>query len=371
MTSILTPTRHDFRRPTWWAAFLALIVISFPPVSRAQDTTPPTVNSVTVANDGYSIEVQFSEPMELNSAADPFNYLVDESFGPDWVIVWFSQYAVDLFFNAPIQPGMHQLSIWALVDLSGNALAEPTVIPFTWDPPVLTSAVANCSGTELTATFSAPVDPNPGADVFLYHVVDENGDWIDSVYFIGAVLHPDNQTVTLMLDEYSPLLPGQSYGLLTEMITGPNGEMYSWFQTVPVQFAPIPPVVACRVTVNRLSPVNNQLVDVGFSATSSEPDVQIQVFSDEPEVATLQDATLADGVLKLRARRDPGSDGRVYLIVVTSIDACGDVGVCCSSVVISKNGGAAALASVQAQAEAAQAQCSAAGSPLTPYRIFP
>ena len=133
----------------------------------------------------------------------------------------------------------------------------------------------------------------------------------------------------------------------------------------------VPPTVTCRVARSVLSPLNLALVNVGLSAATSEGTVRIQVFSDEREVGPIKDAVYANGILKLRARINPHSDGRVYLIVVTSTDPCGNVGVCCSTVVVPKNGTQKALASAQAQAAAAQAQCSATGSPLTPYRILP
>jgi hypothetical protein len=40
----------------------------------------------------------------------------------------------------------------------------------------------------------------------------------------------------------------------------------------------------------------------------------------------------------LRARRDHAGDGRVYLVVVTSTDPCGNVGVGCKSVVVPRSG---------------------------------
>lgn len=139
-------------------------------------------------------------------------------------------------------------------------------------------------------------------------------------------------------------------------------------QHVPLQFDTEPPVVDCTLAVNTLSPANNHLVDVGLAANSGGI-LQLQVFSDEPELSVLDDAVLNNGSLQLRARRNPTLDGRVYLIVVTSTDACGNIGVCCRTVVVPLNGSQAALDAVNAQAAAAQAQCSPQGAPSTPYRM--
>jgi len=207
------------------------------------------------------------------------------------------------------------------------------------------------------------MNPQPLFDPFLY--------WVDGY----GVLAPGDvrgfgatgfNSVELY---FSPPL---SPGLHTLFIDSGNADLSNNFlESTTVPFAVAAPLIRCSVAVSSLFPVNNGLVNVGLSATSSESDLQVQIFSDEPEVATLQDAELADGILKLRARRNPGSDGRVYLIVVTSTDACGNVGVCCSTVVIPKNSTKKAVASVIEEAAAAQAQCSATGSPLTPYRILP
>jgi hypothetical protein len=59
------------------------------------------------------------------------------------------------------------------------------------------------------------------------------------------------------------------------------------------------------------------------------------------------------------------------LIVVTAADACGNIATCCTTVVVPKNATTGALNAVQAQAQAAQANCSPAGSPTTPFRILP
>jgi hypothetical protein len=234
------------------------------------------------------------------------------------------------------------------------------------DPPDIVSAVAQCDGLNVVVTFNEAVDSASSQDVFNYMIFDSNGNLVP---IFNAVL-ANAQTVLLSVNPSTPLMPGQSYILQAFFICDTSGDCFDQ-QTVAIQFETEPPVVACSVAVHTLLPANKQLVNVGLTASSSEGNFQVQVFSDEPEVASLQDAVLVGGALQLRARKNPGSDGRVYLIVVTSVDGCGNVGVCCTTVVVPATGSQASLNAVNAQAAAAQSQCSSGGAPSTPYQILP
>jgi len=249
------------------------------------------------------------------------------------------------------------------VDSAVATVSIDVVVPP--DPPEVLSAVADCHGSEVVVLFSEPLDPPSATDVFNYFIQDPIGVFH---VVIAATLEADQQTVTLVLDP--PLNPAFSYLLSVTAICDLVGDCLA-FQTVSLAFETVAPEVVCSVATSVLFPANNALVNVGLSAASTEANLQVQVFSDEPEVGQLQDATLSNGILQLRARRNPGSDGRVYLIVVTSSDPCGNLGVCCTTVVIPSNGTATALAAVNAQAAAAQAQCSPTGSPSTPNQILP
>ena len=68
---------------------------------------------------------------------------------------------------------------------------------------------------------------------------------------------------------------------------------------------------------------------------------------------------IAAGTLRLRAERDAGSDGRVYLIRVKSTDSSSNTSQNCLTVVVPKSLGAADVASVNAQATAMRAACMA------------
>jgi hypothetical protein len=249
------------------------------------------------------------------------------------------------------------------VDSAEATVSIDVVVPP--DPPEVLSAVADCHGSEVVVLFSEPLDPPSSTDVFNYTIQDPVGAFH---VVIAATLGSDQQTVSLVVDP--PLNPALSYLLSVTAICDLVGDCLS-VQTVPLAFETIAPDVVCSVATGTLFPANNALVNVDLSAASTEANLQVQVFSDEPEVGQLQDATFSNGILQLRARRNPGSDGRVYLIVVTSLDPCGNLGACCTTVVIPKNGTSAALAAVNAQAAAAQAQCSPTGSPSTPYQILP
>jgi hypothetical protein len=139
-----------------------------------------------------------------------------------------------------------------------------------------------------------------------------------------------------------------------------------------------PPTVACRVAQSSLWPANHNLVNVGltFSATdncSSPPLVQVMVFGDEDDETATGDGNhapdaknIAANTLRLRSERKGDSDGRVYLIVIKATDSSGNVGTCCSTVVVPHDQSGASIASANAQAAAAQAFCQSHGGAPPP-----
>jgi uncharacterized protein YjdB len=107
-----------------------------------------------------------------------------------------------------------------------------------------------------------------------------------------------------------------------------------------------PPVVSCSVAVSSLWPPNGALTDVGLQtsahdACDGELPVAVQVTSDEGG---------SFAASSLPATRDSSGDGRVYLIQATAGDSSGNQGAACCTVTVPKNGSAASLASVSAQA---------------------
>lgn len=259
--------------------------------------------------------------------------------------------------------GFGVLCLFTLLAAPFTSLAQIFSFAADTNPPVVLSAVASCDGLTIVVTYSEPVDRDAASDIFNYIVQDGQG---NESFVIAAALF-DSQTVHLLL--FRPLSSENSNTLALVFCIPDLAGNCLYGQTAPIEFDTTPPVVTCSVATSTLFPVNNALVDVGLTAaTDFSSPVQVQVYSDEP---ALGDATYQNGLLKLRARRNPAGDGRVYLIVVTSTDACGNVGVCCTTVVVPHNGSAAALNSVQAQAVAAQGQCSPSGSPSTPNLILP
>jgi hypothetical protein len=117
-----------------------------------------------------------------------------------------------------------------------------------------------------------------------------------------------------------------------------------------------PPILAASLTTNVMMQVNSSLVNVGLSASATAQSpvaIQVGIFSDEDDetptalnIVNSPDAKdIAPTTLRLRAERVNTGDGRVYLTVVTAVDATGNISrQCLSSVVpLSPRGTAAAL----------------------------
>lgn len=134
------------------------------------------------------------------------------------------------------------------------------------------------------------------------------------------------------------------------------------------------PDVSAATDLTTLTPANHQLVNVGLSvagtdACDPDPVVTVTVFSDEDPKAICflfhaEAATdIAPETLRLRAERNHGGDGRVYLILITVRDATGNVGHTCKTVTVAFDNSEASKTSVAAQAAAAEAECLMTGSP--------
>jgi hypothetical protein len=100
----------------------------------------------------------------------------------------------------------------------------------------------------------------------------------------------------------------------------------------------------------------------------------VDVFSDEDDSDLTGSgnhspdaADIAPETLRLRAERKRPGDGRVYLIVVTGEDECGNVGRTCCTVTVAHDRSEGSAASVAAQAAAAEAECLSSGAPPADY----
>src|SRR5207237_3047653 len=123
------------------------------------------------------------------------------------------------------------------------------------------------------------------------------------------------------------------------------------------------------------------LLNVGFffSATDNSPGAiatSVGVFSNEDDVTPAggdqsPDAkSIASGTLRLRAERNAGGSGRVYLIRVTATDASANTSQTCIAGVVPKSQSAADLSSVNAAAQTATSACNATGNPPAGYFII-
>jgi hypothetical protein len=246
---------------------------------------------------------------------------------------------------------------------SAPATVSINVLP---NPPGLVSAAA-CSSV-VTVIFDKALEPLSASDPFNYFILGSN---VAAVAVVSATLESDQRTVTLITDPFTPFILGVPYTLVAMGICDTSGDCLSQ-ASVPIQFDFSRPTVTCNVATNTLFPPNDLFIDVGLTATASVGTLELRVFSDEPELFGATDATFDGSVLRLRARRLEEGDGRVYLIVVTATNGCnGNVAVCCKTVVVPHNLSKSARNAVNAQAAAAEAQCSPQGAPSTPYQLLP
>jgi hypothetical protein len=138
------------------------------------------------------------------------------------------------------------------------------------------------------------------------------------------------------------------------------------------------PSVTCSVAQTSLWPSNHNLINAGLASVATDNcpgplTIQVMVFGDEDDEGATGDGNHSPDAkniglqsLRLRSERKGDGDGRVYLIVVKATDAAGNVGFCCSTVIVAHDQSAASVASVQAQAVAAQAFCGANGGAPPP-----
>jgi len=142
-----------------------------------------------------------------------------------------------------------------------------------------------------------------------------------------------------------------------------------------------PPKVLCSVATPRLWPPNHDLVDVGLTASASDNcagplPIAVHVFGDEDDEMPTGDGNfspdardIAPGTLRLRRERRGDADGRVYLSVESTSDGSGNSSFACCTVVVPHDQSRASILSVDNQASAAQAFCSASGTPPPGYFV--
>lgn len=133
-------------------------------------------------------------------------------------------------------------------------------------------------------------------------------------------------------------------------------------ETPPTPNPVTPPTVKCP-TERMLWPPNHVLVDVDFSVMNADT-FTVDVYSNEPESGlgsgdTPDDAACAGTTgVQVRRERSGLGNGRIYLIVITAMNAGSTIRTCCT-LFVPHDQSAASIAAVTAAANAAEASCNA------------
>jgi RHS repeat-associated protein len=187
---------------------------------------------------------------------------------------------------------------------------------------------------------------------------------------LGTATATDNCAVTSLTNDAPATFP-HGTTLVTWAATDPSRNLATCSQPVMVDDS-TPPAVQASIQKSQLWPPNHKMVDVGFTAQATDtcgdqPSLIVQVFSnepaDDPDSHDTPDALLDPaGKLTLRSERLGDGSGRVYLVIVTATDPAGNAGHGCPTVVVPHDQSGGSVASINAQAKAAQTYCQANGA---------
>jgi len=231
--------------------------------------------------------------------------------------------------------------------------------------PVLSSVTPAAGNTIVTGTLNSSGNTTFSIELFSNSACDPSGFGEGQTYLGSVAVTTDVSGNASFTATITGTLGCKS---VTATATDPSGNTSEFSNCIDQA-----PTVSCSVATSDLWPANHNLINVGLSIAASDncgsPTVSVEVFSDEPDEAPTGDGNfspdakdLASGTLRLRAERNGGSDGRVYLIISSAMDTAGNITRCCTTVTVSKSQSAAAKASVAAQAAAAKAYCEANGT---------
>jgi len=186
-----------------------------------------------------------------------------------------------------------------------------------------------CQDCTVTLDGSGSYDIDPGDMIVLYEWdLDNDGEFDDAVgvetpFTVGDVI-------------------GTVYDICLR-VTDTFDETGVTCTTVTIVEDAEPPVVTCEVQQSTLWPPNHKMADVGLSFTAEDAydpgplAMAIAVLSDEHPALEpgaggdghCPDASIGDdSSVSLRKERSGEGDGRVYTIVVSAMDAVGNVGTC-------------------------------------------
>lgn len=284
----------------------------------------------------------------------------------------------------------------------GSTVNNTTSVSYTPAPSFFgsdsfTYTIHDSHGSSATATVHITVNSPPHANPDSYSVnqdttltvaapgvlgndSDPDGDAIHAV----LVSNPTHGTVSLNMNGSFTYIPNPGFAC-TDSFTYKANDGLADSNVAAVTINVIdtqPPAITAAVTVPLLWPANHDLVNVGFTFSTTDNGcgavaTGVAVFSDEADVVACgqpdcgadsnfsPDARGSGSALRLRAERPAanGANGRVYLIRVAAKDSSGNTSNSCVPVVVPKSQSAADISSVHARAQTAAAQCSATGMP--------
>jgi hypothetical protein len=229
--------------------------------------------------------------------------------------------------------------------------------------PVLTAVSSSAASTTIQGTLNSTPNMTFSIEFFANNTYDPSG-FGEGETFIGfAPVTTDisgNATFSVTL----PVNLGCRTVTATATDALGNTSEFSKCSTDPA------PTLSCNVATTELWPADRNLINVGLTAVASDNcstlSVSVAVYSDEDDEANSNHSPdakdMAAGMLRLRAERDSGGDGRVYLIIITATDSTGNVTRCCKTVTVPKNPSPAAKQAGAAQAAAAEAYCAINGT---------
>ena len=96
------------------------------------DTVPPVLKSISVVNTN-TLEVVFSEPLELNTANSTANYVLSNSYGnPSSIAPTTQENIYRLTFKKDFESGLYNLNVKNISDKKGNVIAANSNLSFTY-----------------------------------------------------------------------------------------------------------------------------------------------------------------------------------------------------------------------------------------------
>ena len=231
------------------------------------------------------------------------------------------------------------------------------------DTATVLVAVNNVNDAPVAANDAYSMDQDTTLTVVLPGVLGNDSDVDGDSLTATLGTNVSHGTLALQTDGSFVYTPDASYaGTDSFTYTAHDASLGSAPATVTIDVADTePPVITASLETSGLWAPNHRLEDVGlaYGATDNTGVVTttVTVYSNEDDGPTLD----AQGSLFLRAERLGTGTGRFYLIRITATDAYGNTSATCLTVVVPKSMSAAHIASIEAQAAAAQAACTGAG----------